>query len=57
MIEELHGLKPADGFDAVLYPGEIEAIRMHQRKTSGIPVDDGLYQELEELGTRLGVSF
>jgi ureidoglycolate dehydrogenase (NAD+) len=57
MIEELHDLKPADGFDSVLYPGEIEAIRMQQRKTSGIPIDDGLYQELEELGTRLGVSF
>lgn len=56
MIEELHAQKPADGFDTVLFPGEIEAMRMQQRKISGIPIDDGLYQELEELGTRLGVS-
>lgn len=55
MIEELHALTPADGFDSVLFPGEIEAIRMKQRVMSGIPIEDGLYNELEELGGRLEV--
>ena len=55
MIKELHQVKPAEGFDAVYYPGEIEALRMQERRASGIAIEDGLYGELEELGRRLGV--
>ena len=50
MIKELHAMKPAEGFESVLFPGEIEAIRMVKRQAAGIPIEDGLFEELDQLG-------
>lgn len=55
MIEELHDIPPASGFDRVYYPGEIEGLNREKRSAEGIPVEVGLYRELVELGKRYGV--
>ena len=57
MIQEYHGLSPADGFTEVLFPGEIEGKRRRERRNSGIPLESGVLQELIELGNALGVAF
>ncbi|MCD6519538.1 MAG: Ldh family oxidoreductase [Anaerolineae bacterium] len=57
MLRELNAMPPADGFDFVYYPGQIEGKRREKRRQEGIPIDPGLYQELEELGKRLNVPF
>ncbi|MBN1837204.1 MAG: Ldh family oxidoreductase [Spirochaetales bacterium] len=55
MIEELHGLPLFAGFERVYYPGEPEGERRAERRSRGIPVEQGLFRELCELGRRLGV--
>jgi ureidoglycolate dehydrogenase (NAD+) len=57
MLTEFGDLPPAEGFDRVYYPGQIEGLRRQQRRAEGIPIDPGLYEELSELGVRYGVSF
>ena len=57
MLAEFGALPPADGFERVLYPGQIEALRRAQREVEGIPIDPGLYEELAGLGSRFGVAF
>ncbi len=57
MLDEFHALPPAEGFDRVYYPGEIEGLRREQRRKEGIPLDPGLRQELAELGEQFGVPF
>jgi len=55
MIEELHDIPPASGFAKVYYPGEIEGLKCENRTREGIPVEEGLYQELLELSRKYGV--
>lgn len=55
MIEEMHAMPPADGFDRVYYPGEIEGQRMAERRENGIPVDEGLFADLVELAAHLSI--
>jgi ureidoglycolate dehydrogenase (NAD+) len=57
MLAEFNALPPREGFDRVYYPGQIEGLRRQQRSADGIPIDPGLYQELEMLGKRFNVSF
>ena len=57
MLRELNAMPPAEGFDRVYYPGQIEGERRRQREAQGIPIEPGLYQELEELGERFKVPF
>lgn len=57
MLDEFHALPPAEGFDRVYYPGEIEGLRREERRREGIPLDPGLHQELVELGERFGIAF
>lgn len=57
MLSEFTALEPAEGFDRVYYPGEIEGLRREQRLTEGIPVEAGLADELAELGQRYNVPF
>ncbi|MFC1766465.1 Ldh family oxidoreductase, partial [Planctomycetota bacterium] len=49
MLDEVAALDPAEGFDRTCYPGQIEAERFQQRATQGIPIDLGLYRELQGL--------
>ena len=57
MLEEFNTLPPAEGFDRVYYPGQIEGERRQQRGAEGIPIDPGLYMELEGLGEKFNLLF
>lgn len=45
----------AEGFDEVLYPGELEQRTRQQRRHDGIVVEDRTWQALTDLARRLGV--
>jgi len=49
MVEELHQVPAADGFEKVLAPGEPEYLRQTERSEHGIPLDDYVWDELQEL--------
>jgi len=57
MLSEFTALAPAEGFERVYYPGQIEGLQRQQRRIEGIPIDPGLYEELQGLGERFGVPF
>jgi ureidoglycolate dehydrogenase (NAD+) len=57
MLTEFNALPPAEGFDRVYYPGQIEGLSRQRRSGEGIPIDPGLHQELAGLGERYGVPF
>jgi uncharacterized oxidoreductase len=57
MLRQFGELPPAEGFRQVYYPGQIEGLQRRRRSVAGIPLDPGLYGELEELGRRYGVPF
>ncbi|MFD1607227.1 ureidoglycolate dehydrogenase [Oceanobacillus luteolus] len=46
-IEELHEIKPAKGFDRVMYPGEPEILRSKAYEKDGIEIVDDIYEYLE----------
>ncbi|GGC84584.1 putative oxidoreductase YjmC [Thalassobacillus devorans] len=46
MIDELHDVQPAKGFDSVLVPGEPEQMKEEVRKEEGIPVPESIYNYL-----------
>jgi ureidoglycolate dehydrogenase (NAD+) len=46
MIDELHAVKPAEGFDRVMVPGEPEQLREEARLKEGVPVTETVYQYL-----------
>jgi L-2-hydroxycarboxylate dehydrogenase (NAD+) len=53
----LRSVKPAEGFDRVLYPGLIEAENEAARKKEGIPIRDEVWEQIIISATRLGVKF
>lgn len=55
MIDELQELPLFQGFQRIYYPGEVEGERRAERSRKGIPVEEGLFQELTELGKKLNV--
>jgi ureidoglycolate dehydrogenase (NAD+) len=57
MLESFGALPAAEGFERVYYPGQMEGERRQRRMADGIPIDPGLYAELEELGKRFRFSF
>lgn len=42
MMDDLHAMPPAPGFDGVKLPGEIEAVRERERLRDGIPLTEDL---------------
>jgi ureidoglycolate dehydrogenase (NAD+) len=56
MIDELHGLPLFEGFTRIYYPGEIEGEREDERTNHGVPLEQGLYDELRELARECGVA-
>jgi LDH2 family malate/lactate/ureidoglycolate dehydrogenase len=48
---------PVDPEQPVLVPGDPERITEAERKTNGIPVNNQVIAELEELGAALSVRF
>ncbi len=49
MIDELHQLPLFEGFSRVYYPGEIEGERRSERSSRGIPIEEGLFSELQQV--------
>ena len=47
---------PAEGFDRVYYPGELEHIRTRQRLAEGVPVEDATWRRLAELAEEYGLA-
>jgi LDH2 family malate/lactate/ureidoglycolate dehydrogenase len=45
----------AQGVEAILYPGEPEALEQERRERDGIPVDDETWQQIIGLGQELGI--
>lgn len=56
LARAIHGLEPAQGFDAVLLPGERGARTEAVRSAEGIPLPAGTAKRLAELAARLGVT-
>jgi LDH2 family malate/lactate/ureidoglycolate dehydrogenase len=52
----LKATPPAQGFERVYYPGEIEFERERERRASGIPVEDATWEVLRKLAAEYGVS-
>ena len=48
---------PAEGFQRVCYPGQLEGERRKIRRINGIPLHRKLVDELAELGQSVGVAF
>ncbi|MRG84962.1 ureidoglycolate dehydrogenase [Salinibacillus xinjiangensis] len=46
MIDELHEVKPAEGFQSVMVPGEPEQLKEETRQEEGIPVPESIYNYL-----------
>jgi len=47
---------PAEGFDRVYYPGEIEYERERERRRDGIPIEDATWEVLRKLATEYGLA-
>jgi uncharacterized oxidoreductase len=52
----LNDTPPAEGFNHVYYPGEIEWEREQERRKCGIPIEEATWQVLRKLATELGVA-
>lgn len=46
MIDEIHAQSPADGFERVMIPGEIERVNMARNESLGIPIPKDIYEYL-----------
>ena len=55
-VSYLKATPPADGFDEVLYPGEIEYRTEKRRRHAGIPIEETTWRGLGEIATRFGKS-
>jgi ureidoglycolate dehydrogenase (NAD+) len=49
IIEELHQAPTAEGFDRLMVPGEPEYLRERDRIRNGIPIEDYLFDELQQI--------
>ena len=56
MIGEIKDVPRAEGVDAIRIPGERRQSIAEERKKEGIPINEGLLQELNELATKFGLS-
>ena len=55
VIRDLHGLKPAPGFDKVRMPGEVEAQRTLEARSRGVEIPDGVWAGFVASAERFGV--
>ncbi len=47
MVQELHDIDPAKGFDQVYYPGEIQEDVETKYEESGIPIPQSIYDYMK----------
>jgi uncharacterized oxidoreductase len=55
-VRYLKDTPPADGFEEVFYPGEIEYRTEQRRRREGIPIEDATWGRLGEVAARFGLS-
>ena len=55
-VRYLKATPPAEGFDEVLYPGEIEHRTEQRRSRTGIPIEDTTWRRLGEIAARFGIA-
>jgi LDH2 family malate/lactate/ureidoglycolate dehydrogenase len=55
-VKYLKETPPAEGFDEVLYPGELEYRTAQRRTREGIPIEDRTWGQLGEVAERFGIS-
>lgn len=55
VLQRIKGIRPAQGFDEVLLPGEPESRSAKERLKDGIPVADTTWQQIVEGGKSVGV--
>lgn len=53
LVQDIHSSEPAQGFDGVLVPGELEHRRRAERVADGIPLSSALVDELNGLSDAL----
>lgn len=53
LIDDVHASELAPGTERILVPGELEAERRAERIARGIPLDDALVDELDDIATSL----
>jgi uncharacterized oxidoreductase len=54
-VRYLKATPPAEGFEEVLYPGEIEYRTEQRRRREGIPIEDATWKRLGEIATRFKI--
>ena len=55
-IGDIRGTKKAPGVDRIYLPGERERLALVERRSRGIPLNAAVYDELNQLGAKYGVS-
>ena len=55
LMQRVKDVKPAQGFDEVLVPGEPEARSYALRREQGIPLPDAVWADIEGLANELGL--
>ena len=55
-VRYLKETPPAEGFEEVLYPGEIEYRTEQRRRRDGIPIEDATWRRLNETGSRFSLA-
>jgi LDH2 family malate/lactate/ureidoglycolate dehydrogenase len=55
MIAEIKDVPKAEGVNAIRIPGERRQLTAKEREKEGIPINDGLLKELNEIATGLGL--
>jgi len=56
LVDEIKSSRPASGFDEVLVAGDPEWRMEEQRRRDGIPLTAGVWEQLQEWATKLGVT-
>jgi LDH2 family malate/lactate/ureidoglycolate dehydrogenase len=54
-VHYLKATPPAEGFEEVLYPGELEHRTAERRHREGIPIEDATWKRLGEIAARAGI--
>lgn len=55
-VRYLKETPPAEGFQEVLYPGEMEYRTEQRRRREGIPIEEGTWQQIGRVAERFGLS-
>jgi LDH2 family malate/lactate/ureidoglycolate dehydrogenase len=55
-VRALRTARPADGFERIIVPGQLEAEKEQQRKKEGVPMRDEDWAKVLEVAARLGVN-